>query len=417
MPDVLDTITGSVADRLELDLEDATGSLRQGDAHAPAGEKSARRSICLYTPSVDPSGMGAHMVDLVAEYVLHADVSLMCWPTVGGCRVLDRAAELGARILALPPPRDPSFAEVIDAFLAEYRPDVFHVHVGLGVEDFDGARVARRAGVPVIVQTQHLPFLLSNPRKRHAFLHAIEPVDRIIAVSEALRRTYERLGVPAERFTTIPNGVRPRGPGLGRSAARDALGLAPDDLVVMTVGRLTRMKGQRYLVDAVPELSSRFPGLAVVILGTGPLSEHLAERAAALGVDGCVRFAGHRGDARALLDAADVFVLPSRHEGMPLAAIEAMDAGLPIVGTRVVGTEEVVADGETGTLVPAEDAPALAAALAELLSDGDLRTRYGEAGRRRYLEHFTATQMAAKTRDAYAQELRARAAGLPRSGA
>lgn len=412
MPDVLDTISRSVPVRLEL--EDPAGSR---DAHVHTGEETARRSICLYTPSVDPSGMGAHMVDLVAEYVAHADVSLMCWPTVGGRRVLDRAAKLGARILALPPPRDRSFAEVIGAFLVEHRPDVFHVHVGFGVEDFDGARVARRAGVPVIVQTQHLPFLLSNPRKRQAFLHAIEPVDRIIAVSEALRRTYERLGVPAERFTTVPNGVRPRGSGLGRRAARDALGLAPEDLVVMTVGRLTRMKGQRYLIEAVPDLSSRFPGLAVVIVGNGPLAEQLAERTTALGVDRWVRFAGHRSDARGLLDAADVFVLPSRHEGMPLAAIEAMDAGLPVVGTRVVGTEEVVADGETGTLVPAEDAAALGAALEELLSDGDLRARYGEAGRRRYLEQFTSTQMAARTRGAYERELRARAAGLPGRGA
>jgi glycosyltransferase involved in cell wall biosynthesis len=97
-----------------------------------------------------------------------------------------------------------------------------------------------------------------------------------------------------------------------------------------------------------------------------------------------------------LLDAADVFVLPSRQEGLPLAALEAMDAGLPVVGTEVIGTAEVVVDGETGTLVPPR-AAALGDALAELLADPQLRARYGEAGRRRYLAEFTAKRMAAET--------------------
>src|SRR3712207_7194116 len=96
---------------------------------------------------------------------------------------------------------------------------------------------------------------------------------------------------------------------------------------------------------------SRFPDLAVVLLGDGPLREALEKRGAGLGVGSAVRFPGHRADARQLLAAADVFVLPSRHEGMPLVALEAMEAGLPVVATRVIGSEEVVDDGVTGALV------------------------------------------------------------------
>jgi glycosyltransferase involved in cell wall biosynthesis len=289
--------------------------------------------------------MGEHMLTLAAAYLPVADVSLLCRPTDCGRRLLDRAAGIGIRTMALPGPRDRAFADLIVDFLARSPADVFHIHVGTGRENFDGARAARRAGIPLVLQTVHQPWLLRHPGKRAALLRAVATVDRLIAVSDAQRRTYERAGVPAELFTTVANGIAPRGPGAGRRGARETLGLDPDQPVVMTVGRLTEQKGQRYLVEATPELAARFPGLAVVVLGEGHLREELTRQAADLGVRDVVRLAGHRCDARLLLDAADVFVLPSRHEGMPLAALEAMQAGLPVVATDVVGTAEVVVDG------------------------------------------------------------------------
>nr|WP_275585857.1 glycosyltransferase family 4 protein [Geodermatophilus sabuli] len=345
--------------------------------------------------------MGGHMVDLVAEFAPVAEVTLMMRPTPGGRRLLDRARLLGARTVELPSPRDPAFADVVTGSLAEHPADVFHCHVGTGCEDWDGVRLARRAGCPAVVQTLHLPWRVHSRRKREALHHAIEEVDRLIAVSAGLRRSYERAGVPPDRFTTVPNGVAPRTEWLDRGAARAALGLDPCRPVVLTVGRLTHMKGPWHLVDAVPGLLSRFPGLAVVFLGDGPLREALARQAADLGVERAVVLAGHRPDARALLDAADVFVLPSRHEGMPLAALEAMEAGLPVVGTRVTGTEEVVADGVTGALVRYGDPAALCAALARLLGDPSLGRRQGAAGRARYLARSTRERMARETAAVY----------------
>ncbi|MFD2090586.1 glycosyltransferase family 4 protein [Blastococcus deserti] len=349
--------------------------------------------------------MGEHMLALAAAYRPVADVSLLCRPTEGGRCLLDRAAGLGVRTTALPRPRDPAFGDTIVDFLARHPADVFHIHVGTGRENFDGARAARRARVPLVVQTLHQPWLLRHPAKRAALLRAITPVDRLIAVSDAQRRTYERAGVPTASLTTVPNGITARGRGPGRCAARAALGLDPDQLVVMTVGRLTEQKGQRYLVEATPELATRFPGLSVVVLGEGHLRDDLVRRAADLGVGDAVRLPGHRSDARLLIDAADVFVFPSRHEGMPLAVLEAMQAGLPVVATDVLGTAEVVADGETGTLTPPGDPRALAAAVAELLSDPQRRRRYGEAGCRRYLERFTAHRMATETLAVYDEAL------------
>lgn len=349
--------------------------------------------------------MGQHMLDLVAEYVPDIPMSLMCWPTEPGQRLLARAAALGATTLTLPHPRDPAFANEIARFLHRHPAAVFHVHVGTGRENFDGARAARAAGVPAIVQTQHQPWLLSSPGKRPSFFRGLREVDHLIAVSQAQRRTYERIGVPVERFCTVPNGIGARQAGAGRCAARQALELDPDQPVVMTIGRLARMKGHRDLIDSAPDLLARFPGLAVLIVGEGHLHRQLAERAAALGVAGCVRLLGHRPDARLLLDAADVFVLPSLHEGMPLVALEAMEAGLPVVATRVIGSEEVVVHGETGLLTPAGNAPALGDALAALLADPALRARLGRAGGRRYLDHFTRRRMAAQTRAVYATVL------------
>lgn len=372
---------------------------------------TALRSVCLYTPSADPSGMGVHMLELAAELRRETDVSLLAWPTGPGQHLLARAQSLGVRAVPIPHPRSADFGPAIERHLEAHPVDVFHVHVGTGREDFDGARAARAAGVPAVLQTQHYPWLLGSRKHLVPFFRAVEPVDHLIAVSHALRRTYERVGVEAASMTTVPNGIRPRGPGPGRQAARAALGLRDEQPVVLTVGRLTVMKGHRHLVDAVPGLLRRVPDLAVVVLGTGHLHDELQKQAAELGVADAVHLPGHRSDARMLLDAADVFVLPSRHEGMPLVLLEAMDAGLPVVATRVIGSEEVVVDGETGLLVRPRDAQALEQALGRLLADPEARRRYGQAGQRRFHERFTAAQMTADTVRVYEQVLRARPGG------
>jgi len=361
--------------------------------------------VCLYTPSRDASGMGAHMIDLAASFAPEHDVSVMAWATPSGVLLLERSEAVGARPVALPHPRAPAFSSVIAAHLARHPTGVFHVHVGTGREDFDGARTARAAGVPAVVQTLHYPWLMGSTKHRIPFFHALEPVDRVLTVSRAQRRTYERIGVPRELMSTVANGIRTREPALGRGAARESLGLHPDQPVVLTVGRLTVMKGHTHLLDAVPSLVRRFPDLAVVVVGDGHLREQLVDQSVSLGVADNVRLVGHRADARVLLDAADVFVLPSLHEGMPLVLLEAMDAGLPVVATRVIGSEEVVVDEETGLLVRARDPGALASALGRLLDDLGLRAGLGAAGKRRYEEHFTSARMAEQTRQVYEQVL------------
>lgn len=104
-------------------------------------------------------------------------------------------------------------------------------------------------------------------------------MDRLIAVSDGLRRTYERIGVAQELFATVPNGVAPPARRMSREEARRSLGLGPDQPVVLSIGRLTHMKGHRHLIDAVPELAGRFAGLAVEpIVAARPAGHSLAGR-------------------------------------------------------------------------------------------------------------------------------------------
>ncbi|WP_299056177.1 glycosyltransferase family 4 protein [uncultured Nocardioides sp.] len=359
-------------------------------------------SVHLHTPSADPSGMGVHMRCLAEGYVRRGrEVTLMYWANDQAEELFAPAETHGVRLARLPHPRSTEYGARIAQDLRRHPSDVFHVHAGTGRENFDGARVAAGVGVPAVVQTLHLPWLLRNRRKRVGLHAALAPVDRVVTVSERQRATYERIGVASRRMVTVPNGVAPRAASPGRDAARRALGLTPRQPVVMTVGRLTVMKGQRHLLDAVPLLRRRFPDLAVVLVGDGHLRRALTEQADRLGVGRVVRLVGHRTDARSLLDAADVFVLPSLQEGMPLAALEAMDAGLPVVGTDVVGTSEVVEHDVTGLLVPPADPEALAASLAQVLSEPVRRRRMGAAGRRRYEEGFTDARMIARTAAVY----------------
>src|SRR4051812_1043195 len=148
---------------------------REGSAATDLVGRPARvpPSVCLYTPSADPSGMGQHLLDLAEGYrALGGSVTVMAWPTEPGRGLLRRAAELGARPVPLPHPRDPAFGTAIRDDLRRHPVDVFHVHVGTGRENFDGARAARRAGVPAVVQTLHLPWLLASRRKREPFFAA-----------------------------------------------------------------------------------------------------------------------------------------------------------------------------------------------------------------------------------------------------
>jgi glycosyltransferase involved in cell wall biosynthesis len=175
------------------------------------------------------------------------------------------------------------------------------------------------------------------------------------------------------------------------------------------VGRLVYQKGHEYLVQAMQTLARQFPTLQAVICGEGPLRGQLEAQVGRLGLEKSVHLLGNRLDIGRCLSAADIFVLPSRWEGLPVALLEAMDAGLPVVATRVEGVEEVVEDGEQGVLVPPEDARVLADSIGQLVLEPDRRARMGAAARARIRATYTTDIMCEKYLSLI-QNLRSRAA-------
>ncbi|MCI2417600.1 glycosyltransferase [Saccharopolyspora sp. K220] len=265
--------------------------------------------------------------------------------------------------------------------------DVVHTHCSKA--GAVGRIAARRSGVGRIVHTYHgFPFHeFQSPLRRRAYLAIERGLGRITDLAlcvgtgvavEALRRGL----LAPDRIRTIGAAVDhdvPTRTEQARRYARRKLGLAPTDVVVGSVGRLTYQKAPEDFVAALRALGR--PGVVGVWIGGGELSERMRAQAAASGVR--VVLAGERDDVAELLPAFDVFALPSRYEGLPLAIVEAMVCGVPVVATAVNAVSDVVSPGETGLLVPPRRPDLLAAAVACLLDSPVLAARLARTARER----------------------------------
>jgi glycosyltransferase involved in cell wall biosynthesis len=258
-----------------------------------------------------------------------------------------------------------------------------------------GAGAAWRAGARHVITMHGSEYFGERIRRRLALRTAVQLGAALVAVSRPLAgRLASGLRLPAGRVLTIPNGVRP--PRLGVSTLRLELGLRPEDRLVLAVGNLYPVKGHRQLVDAVALLASRHPGLHVAIAGRGELEYDLRARAATLGVGQRLHLLGLRDDIGNLLGGADVFALPSLAEGLPLALLEAMSAGLPIVASDVGDVRTALAGGEAGRLVPPGDPGALAGAIDLLLRRPAAARRFGERASRRVAVEYGEDRMVAR---------------------
>ena len=213
---------------------------------------------------------------------------------------------------------------------------------------------------------------------------------------------------PLPPVEVLLHGVNPQATPHGavaRTHARGLLGLDEDTPVIGTVANFTPKKDHAGIVTALDRLRDRFPSVVMVLIGSGPLEAELREQVGRLGLGDHVRFLGSRADVAELLPALDVFVLGSRYEGLPIAMLEAMAAGVACVATRVGGVPEVITDGVDGRLV-APGAPAeLADAIGELLADAVGRAGLAEAGRQRVRDGFSIDRAVRRTEELYAEVL------------
>lgn len=236
---------------------------------------------------------------------------------------------------------------------------------------------------------------------RAGLRRAFERSDGVIAVSEA-ELAFARALAPraADRIELVHNGVpeRDESTDADRRAAREALGIAPDAVVVMFGGELTDRKQPLQFAAAVNAARGEHPEIVGLVLGEGPLRPRLEPMQS----DG-LRLLGHRTDFTELLGAADVVVLPSLWEGMAYAVLEPMALGRALLVSDGPGNPDAV--GDAGLVFPAGDVPGMAAALGRLAADPDLRASLGEAARRRARERFSVAGMARATKAVYERAL------------
>jgi glycosyltransferase involved in cell wall biosynthesis len=339
---------------------------------------------------------------VVVEHVRHAapDVEPLVVALNFGGPALEAARAAGARAFLLEKSGAASGVRRLAALMRGERVDLVNGHNATG--GLYAALAARVAGVPVTFRTEHT---IHFPGRHSSLYPMLEPLAtaltrRVVCVCQAVLESHvSRLPWAARRFVNVANGISSAPHTRPREAVRRELGIAPDQTLVLSVGSLSTQKAQHVLLDA---FASAGDGAArLVIAGDGPLREALEERIRARGLEGRARLLGAREDAADLHEAADLFVLSSEREGLPMTVIEAMRAGRAVVSTRVGGTGEAVVDGETGLLTPVGDTAALARALGALLGDPERRRRFGEAGRRRWSERFTAERMVRETESLY----------------
>lgn len=285
---------------------------------------------------------------------------------------------------------DPGAVRRLTALLRRHSPDLVHLHTGRAA--WLGGLGARLAGVPAVVTRRMDRDLGRFSAVRFACAHLASAV---AAISPAVERQLARAGVPAERLHLIPSSVDAAALAAGhrRPEVRKALGIGSSDVLVLAPAALVRRKGLDVLLEAAALLRTEQPRLRVAIAGAGPEEEALRARARPDVDAGRVLFLGRRDDMADLYAAADIVTLPSRREGLGVAALEAMAAGRPVVASRVGGLAWVVADGVTGLLVTPGDVGALARALASLATDPARRESMGQAGRRRAEALFSAEAM------------------------
>ena len=299
--------------------------------------------------------------------------------------LVDELTGLGVTTHCLRGSRSLKWVGRLRRLVLEREIDLVHVHSPYPAA---AVRLVVPGSVPV-VYTEHNLWARYRAPTYWSNLLTFQRNQHVFAVSDHVRRSIsyprplKRLRMPP--VETLYHGIdhEPLRTAARADGIRESMGIPEGVPIVGTVAHLKPHKGHRDLLEAASLVRGRYPDVRFVLVGRGPLEGTLRQRARELGLDGTITFTGFRDDALSVVTTFDVFVLPSHHEGLPLALVEAMALGKPPVVTRVGGNPEVVRQGQDGLVVEPADPKALAEAIFSLLDDERWRRRMGEAAQER----------------------------------
>jgi glycosyltransferase involved in cell wall biosynthesis len=315
---------------------------------------------------------------------------------------LRRRAREGGDLITLAPRTEMDFGAAwrLSRIIRQERPQVVHAHDPHGVAVASVAlSIGRFSPPPLFVASRRVDFRL----RRNAFSRwKYRQVDAFLCASDAIRQLLIADGIHPTRAVTVHEGIDIEHVDAAPAADVHALFWLPHHApVVGNIGALVPHKGQRYLVDAASLVVPQVPDARFLILGEGELRPMLEQQVRRYGLEKHVLLPGFRPDVLSVLKGFDLFVMSSVMEGLGTSVLDAMACTRPVVGTRAGGIPEMVDDNRTGLLVPARDPSELSHAIVSLLERPDMREAFGQAGRQRVEQRFSADRMVAATLAAY----------------
>ena len=300
-------------------------------------------------------------------------------------------------------PTGPGWPLALRRLVADRGIEVVHAHApAMAVGARLGLRLLPGGPRPRLIYTEHNRWQAYRPSTRWANAATFAIDDRTISVSEEARRSV--LAPLRGRVEALHHGIdrdELEARAGDRASTRAELGVGTDEVLLAHVANYRREKAHEVLIDAMAELASSRPEVRVVMVGQGQRWDEVARHLATRDLGDRIQMLGFREDVAAIVAASDALVLSSDHEGLPVAVMEALTLGVPVIATAVGGIPEAVDDGVEGLLVPPRDPVALAGAIERLAEDPELRARLGRAARRRS-EAFDAATVTRHIEGAYA---------------
>jgi glycosyltransferase involved in cell wall biosynthesis len=380
-------------------------------AAAPSAEAPpAVATVCQLLHSLDVGGAEVLAARLARGLLGTHRFVFACLDGLGPLGEELRGEGFPVEVLGRRPGTDWGCVRRLAGLLRRERVDLIHAHQYTPF--FYGVTARLLCRRPPVLFTEHGRWYPDRRRVKRVVANRllIERRDRVVGVGESVRRALiGNEGIPAGRVGVVYNGIDLSafsGPAPDRILVRREMGVSDGDLVALQVARLDSLKDHATAVRAFERVARHRPDAKLVLVGEGPEEGAIRDEVRRRGLESRVHLLGLRSDVARLLRGADLLLLTSVSEGIPLTLIEGMASGLPVVATRVGGVGEVVDEGRTGLLAPSGDDAALAALILRLAGDPALRARMGRLGRERASALFSESRMHAAYLQIYREMLR-----------